>query len=175
MLALKNYIHIDTPLCSHLFVIPLTPCLPEYWDPDWGANWGQSVASLSFVGYFSQSSHWVLGPSCSPGIWDYLVSTTSSLDHTDTYVYSISWSSGLYSCLFSYLLWPPLFPSPSSLLPRSLPLSLPPISEITDMLCHICLSKLRSLCLCSKNSYCRAISSATDTLLKPYLKRLVVG
>ncbi|NP_598976.1 vomeronasal 1 receptor 213 [Mus musculus] len=34
MLALRNYIQINTPWCMCLFVTPLTPCLPEYWDPD---------------------------------------------------------------------------------------------------------------------------------------------
>jgi hypothetical protein len=47
MLALRNYIQINTLLCSHLFVTLPTPCSPEYRDPDspagWGANWVQSA------------------------------------------------------------------------------------------------------------------------------------
>jgi hypothetical protein len=34
MLALRKHIQMDTPLYSHLFVTPLTPCLPAYQDPD---------------------------------------------------------------------------------------------------------------------------------------------
>ena len=35
------------------------------------------MLALPFVGYFSCHSHWLLGASFFPGIWDFLVATLS--------------------------------------------------------------------------------------------------
>ena len=41
MLALRNYIQIQhSLLCLCLFVTLLTPCPPEYWNPDSSTGWG---------------------------------------------------------------------------------------------------------------------------------------
>jgi hypothetical protein len=75
---------------------------------------------LPFVGYFSYCHLlWVLGASCFPGIWDFLVATPS-FPSLHCYIFLFNFPILCISLLFPYQILPP-FPSSFSLPPRSFP------------------------------------------------------
>jgi hypothetical protein len=69
----------------------VTPSL--YWGPWLTSKYGLYRFSLPFVGYFNCHPHGILGGSCFPGIWDFLVATPSSPSPIATHLCSISWLS----------------------------------------------------------------------------------
>lgn len=81
---------------------------------------------LPFVEYFNKCHlHFVLGNSCFPGIWNFLMATHSSPCLSATDFHSISQSSLYTSPTSPPIPDPaPLFPSHSYLPPRPLPLSI---------------------------------------------------